>query len=177
MPFWNELYGTAMKLTRQPADAHDLVQDTFLRAYQAWSRFEHGSNCRAWLFRILTNGYLNRYRKQKRHTQFHIVRRDDTVRAVYGSAKGHVDDPETELLNEGLGDEVTHALATLAAEQRAVIEMADIRGVRYRDIAALLGVPLGTVMSRLHRARRHLERRLSRFAADHYGIRRAASAA
>lgn len=174
MPHWNELYGTAMRMTRQPADAHDLVQETMLRAYLAWSRFEHGSNCRAWLFRILTNSYINVYRKRKRHKQFAIVRREDTVRAVYGDAKGVAHDPATEIMQRELGDEVTEALAALGDDQRKVIEMADLGGVRYRDIAKKLGVPLGTVMSRLHRARKQLAKKLSAFAANDYGIRRAA---
>lgn len=174
LPYRPELLAVAVRMTRQRDDAHDLVQETFMRAYVAWPRFDHGSNCRAWLYRILTNSYINIYRKRVRHRRFATERRDDTVAALYGDSTDHVGDAADELIGEALGDEVTAALSTLAEEYRQVVELADLHGQRYRDIADALGVPIGTVMSRLFRARRQLEKQLSEFAATDYGIRRAA---
>lgn len=181
LPYRSELFGAAMRLARQPDDASDLVQDTLLRAFAAWPRFERdreghrsGDSCRAWLHRILLNCYINTYRKRVRHHRFHQQCPDDTMRALYGQATPHIDNACERAAESGLSDEVSRALDGLAGDQRAVVEMADLRGVRYRDIADVLGIPVGTVMSRLFRARRTLERRLSAFAAADYGIRRAA---
>ena len=168
-----ELMAAALRLTRNRADAEDLVQDTMARALSAWPRFEPGSNCRAWLFRILMNGFISGYRRRRRHNRFAHETGEDAVQALYGdgAARGH--DPR-ESLSDGLGDETLGALSELGEDYRAVVEMADLRGTRYRDIAAQLGVPIGTVMSRLFRARRQLEERLREYAASDYGIRRAA---
>ena len=174
LPYRRELLAVALQMTRVEADAHDLVQETLMRAYVAWPRFELGTNCRAWLYRILTNSFINIYRKRVRHRRFAVERRDDTVAAIYGDSADHVSDAADELIGEALGDEVTAALSTLADEYRQVVELADLHGQRYRDIADALGVPIGTVMSRLFRARRQLEKQLSTFAASDYGIRRAA---
>jgi RNA polymerase sigma-70 factor, ECF subfamily len=171
LPHRQELYAAALRLTRQPDDAKDLVQDTLLRAYLAWSRFEPGSNCRAWLLRILTNGFINTYRRRRRHTRFATECPDDAVAAVYGSAQRHAVDPARALVADTLGDEVSAALASLGDDYRQVVELADLRGVRYRDIAESLGIPIGTVMSRLFRARRQLEQKLEDYAAADYGIR------
>jgi RNA polymerase sigma-70 factor (ECF subfamily) len=174
LPHQRELYAVALRMTRVPADAHDLVQETMLRAFAAWSGFEAGSNCRAWLFRILTNSYINLYRKRHRHHRIARARPDDTLTAAHPEDGVHARSPEDTLLYGSFGDEVTAALATLGDDYRAVVEMADLQGICYREIAAALGVPIGTVMSRLFRARRQLEGELSAFAAADYGIRRAA---
>lgn len=174
LPFQRELYANALRLTRQPADAGDLVQETLMRAYVAWDRFEPGSNCRAWLLRILTNSFINNYRRRRRHRRFATERPEEAVAVFYGDEPQRSTDPETELLAEALGDEVSAALDTLGDDYRRVVELADLRGIRYRDIAAQLEIPIGTVMSRLFRARRQLEARLEEFAAADYGIRRAA---
>ena len=174
LPHQRELYGVALRMTRVPADAHDLVQETMLRAFAAWSGFEAGSNCRAWLFRILTNSYINLYRKRHRHHRIARARPDDTLTAAHPEDGVHARSPEDTLLAGSFGDEVTAALATLGDDYRAVVEMADLQGICYREIAAALGVPIGTVMSRLFRARRQLEGELSAFAAADYGIRRVA---
>ena len=174
LPHQQTLYATALRLTRQPNDAEDLVQDTMLRAFKAWARFEPGSNCRAWLLRILTNSFINNYRRRRRHQRFANECPEDAVVALYGESHERTSNPEKNLIGHTLSDEVTAALARLGDDYRQVVELADLRGVRYRDIADTLGVPIGTVMSRLFRARRQLERELCEFAASDYGIRRAA---
>lgn len=174
MPHRAALYASAMRLTRSPSDAEDLVQEAMMRAFAAWHRFEPGSNCRAWLFRILTNSFINNYRRRRRHNRFATERPDDAATALYGESHLRAANPEEEILEGTLGDEVTAALAGLGDDYRQVVELADLRGVRYRDIATRLGVPIGTVMSRLFRARRQLEAQLQAFAAADYGIRRAA---
>jgi len=174
MPHREELLAAALRYTRNLADAEDLVQDTLARALGAWSRFEPGSNCRAWLFRILTNGFISGYRRRRRHNRFTHETGDDAVTAFYGEGFERVGNPQEQLLTDGLGDEVEAALNELGEDYLKVVLLADLRGTRYRDIATQLGVPIGTVMSRLFRARRQLEERLRDYAADDYGIRRAA---
>jgi RNA polymerase sigma-70 factor (ECF subfamily) len=174
LPHRDVLLAAALRMTRQRNDAEDLVQETLLRAYMAWQSFAPGTNCRAWLLRILTNAFINGYRRRRRHNRFTNDCPDDAVAAFYGDAPEEAKDPEASLLRDELGDEVTAALDTLAPDYREVVELADLQGVRYREIADLLGVPIGTVMSRLFRARRLLEVQLSDFAATDYGIRKAA---
>lgn len=172
LPLRSELYGTAMRYTRSASDADDLVQETLIRAYGAWDRFEPGTNCRAWLFRILTNSFINGYRKRKRHRRFTQENHQDACAAIYGDVQSRASSPCTALVEESLGDEVSAALESLGDDYRQVVEMADLNGHRYRDIAGTLGVPIGTVMSRLYRARRQLESMLRDYAANDYGIRR-----
>ncbi len=175
LPLRSELFATAMRYTRNASDADDLVQETFIRAYGAWERFEPGTNCRAWLFRILTNSFINGYRKRKRHRRFTEENREDACTAVFGDVEKRGQSPRHALLEEALGDEMSAALGSLGKEYRQVVEMADLKGQRYRDIAGKLGVPIGTVMSRLFRARRQLEELLREYAAADYGIRRVAA--
>ena len=174
LPHRDTLLAAALRMTRQRNDAEDLVQETLLRAFVAWASFEPGTNCRAWLLRILTNAFINGYRRRRRHTRFANDCPEDAVAAFYGDAPVRARDPEAAMLEGALGDEVTRALATLAPDYRQVVELADLRGIRYRDIADQLGLPIGTVMSRLFRARRQLELQLTDYAAEDYGIRKAA---
>jgi RNA polymerase sigma-70 factor (ECF subfamily) len=174
MPHQGELYGVAMRLARSHHDALDLVQDTLMRAMCAWDRFEPGSNLRAWLLRILTNSFINGYRKRRRHTRFATECPGDALNALYGTDQDHTADPIDAAVGDLLGDEVKAALDGLGPEYREVVERADLRGEKYRDIADALHVPIGTVMSRLFRARRQLETELREFAAEDYGIKRAA---
>ncbi len=174
LPHQPEMYGVALRLTRSPDDAKDLVQETLLRAMCAWNRFEPGSNVRAWLLRILTNAFINGYRKRRRHARFANERPGDALSALYGEPRDQVPDPVEEKVANELGDEVSTALGTLAPDYREVVERADLKGERYRDIADALDVPIGTVMSRLFRARRQLEAQLEAYAAEDYGIKRAA---
>jgi len=174
LPHQSEMYGIAMRVCRDPDAAKDLVQETLLRAMCAWTSFEPGSNLRAWLFRILTNSFINGYRKRRRHQRFAIERPGDALAALYGRDQDCTDDLDAELCSDELCDEVRTALGRLGPEYRDVVERADLRGEKYKDIADALEVPIGTVMSRLFRARRVLEAELAEFAARDYGIRRAA---
>jgi RNA polymerase sigma-70 factor (ECF subfamily) len=173
MPYRRELLAAALRLTRSRPDAEDLLQDTLLRALAAWPSFIPGSNCRAWLHRILTNCFISGYRRRRRLERFTAETGDDAARAFYGAAVDRARDPRALIAADGLGDEVILALAELQPEYRVVVELADLRGQSYREIAGQLGVPIGTVMSRLFRARRQLEARLAPYAADR-GIARAA---
>ena len=168
------MFGVAMRICRDPDTAKDLVQETLLRAMVAWASFQPGSNLRAWLFRILTNSFINGYRKRRRHQRLATERPADTLSALYGRDQDHTDDLEEALCAGQLSDEVTAALGRLAADDREVVERADLRGEKYKDIADALALPIGTVMSRLFRARRVLEAELAGFAATDYGIKRAA---
>jgi RNA polymerase sigma-70 factor (ECF subfamily) len=174
IPHSAELYGVAMRICRDPDTAKDLVQETLLRAMVAWDSFEPGSNVRAWLFRILTNSFINGYRKRRRHQRFATERPGDAMTALYGRDQDRTDDVATELYGNQLADEVSGALGKLGPDYRDVVERADLKGQKYKDIADDLHVPIGTVMSRLFRARRQLETELTDYAADEWGIRKAA---
>ncbi len=175
LPHQPELFGVAMRICRDPDTAKDLVQETLLRAMVAWSSFEPGSNLRAWLFRILTNSFINGYRKRRRHQRFASERPGDALIALYGRDQDHTDDLEDTLYGDELGDEVQSALGKLGADYREVVERADLKGQKYKDIAADLEVPIGTVMSRLFRARRVLETELAGYASKDYGITKRAA--
>jgi len=174
LPHQQELFAVAMRIARDPDTAKDLVQETLMRAMVAWDSFEPGSNLRAWLFRILTNAFINGYRKRRRHQRFATERPGDALTALYGRDQDTSDDLEDTLYGNQLSDEVQAALGKLGPDYRDVVERADLRGEKYKDIADALHVPIGTVMSRLFRARRVLETELTQFAARDYGIRRAA---
>jgi RNA polymerase sigma-70 factor (ECF subfamily) len=174
IPHSAELYGVAMRICRDPDTAKDLVQETLLRAMVAWDSFEPGSNVRAWLFRILTNAFINGYRKRRRHQRFATERPGDALTALYGRDQDRTDDVQQQLYGNELGDEVTGALTKLGPDYRDVVERADLKGQKYKDIADDLHVPIGTVMSRLFRARRQLETELADYAEDEYGIKKAA---
>ncbi|MBA3456328.1 MAG: sigma-70 family RNA polymerase sigma factor [Deltaproteobacteria bacterium] len=174
LPHQAELYGVAMRIARDPDMAKDLVQETLLRAMTAWDSFQTGSNLRAWLFRILTNAFINGYRKRRRHQRFAAERPGDALIALYGRDQDRTDDLDEAMVEDELCDEVKGALDRLGPEYRDVVERADLNGEKYKDIADALHVPIGTVMSRLFRARRVLETELAGFAAKDYGIKRAA---
>ncbi len=176
MPHLDALYGAAMRLCRNPADAEDLVQDTFLRAYGAWGSFIEGSNCSAWLLRILTNSYINGYRRGRSHKKFAARPGDEPASAFYGHDRLRATtDPEGTMADGLLGDEVSAALGELSEDYRVVVVLADLEGMKYKEIAEALGCPVGTVMSRLFRARRQLEERLAPYAAQTYAIARRAA--
>jgi RNA polymerase sigma-70 factor, ECF subfamily len=177
LPHLRDLYAIAMRMTRNPDAAQDLVQETYLRAYGAWSRFAEDSNCRAWLIRILTNSYINHYRRARSHRSFTQRSEDEKLQALYGEAtRPAVRSAEATLCSFTFSDEVDRALGELDDDYRLVILLADVEEMRYKDIAAALGWPIGTVMSRLFRARRKLEEKLAPSARTDYGIGRAAAA-
>lgn len=157
------LYRTALRLSRNPHDAEDLVQETYLNAFRALDRFQEGTNLRAWLFRILNNAFISQYRRQKRRPSNSL----DDVTDYYlydhlaeGGVGPQAENPERDALIL-VGDEaVLQALEELPIEFRQVELLADIEGFSYREIAEILDIPIGTVMSRLHRARRRLQKLL-----------------
>ncbi len=159
-PTLDGLYATALRLTGSASDAEDLVQDTLLRAFRAWDRFEAGTNVRGWLHRVQYNLFVSGYRRRKRE-QRALDMTSDPRRAEAFVGGFDADAPREPFVTaDGLGDAVQAALDALPEEFRAVVVMADLGDLSYREIADALGCPIGTVMSRLHRARRALSQRL-----------------
>jgi RNA polymerase sigma-70 factor (ECF subfamily) len=177
MPLAGALYGAALRLTRNPADAADLVQETFLRAFRSWRQFQPGTNLKAWLFRIQTNLYISNYRSKKREPQ--IVSGEIGDFDLYQSLSES--GPRTEssaesIVLESLGDDdIKAALANLPEDFRIPVLLADIEGFSYKEIADILGIPIGTVMSRLHRGRKALQKTLWGVAAERGLVGREAS--
>ncbi|HEX6261660.1 MAG TPA: sigma-70 family RNA polymerase sigma factor [Actinomycetota bacterium] len=161
IPLLEDMYGAAMRLTRNPADAQDLLQETYLRAYRGFAGFEQGTNLKAWLYRILTNSYINLYRKRQREPQ---TVSDDEVEEWYLYSRLRESDlepsAEAEVIERLPDEDVQAALASLPDVYRMAVILADIEGFSYKEIASILDVPIGTVMSRLHRGRKALERAL-----------------
>lgn len=158
------LYRTALRMTRNPADAEDLVQEVYLRAFRSLHQFTEGTNLRAWLFRILTNTYINDYRRRQRRPTSASL---DDIEEFYlydhlvdSGVQPSVERPEDIVLGKLSVDSVIDAIEELPEEFRQVVLLADVEGFSYRDIAAIVDIPIGTVMSRLYRARRRLQRRL-----------------
>ena len=162
-PLLDPLYGAAMRMTRNPADAEDLLQETMLRAYRAFDRFEPGTNLKAWLFRILTNAYINTYRKRQREPQ--KVSADELGDFdLYQELKNHDSQigqsPESLVLDNLLDSDIVDALDELPEQFRLAVLLSDLEGFSYAEIAEIMDVPMGTVMSRLHRGRKALQKRL-----------------
>ena len=164
MPFMSGLYAAALRMTRNPSDAEDLVQETYLRAYRGFGGFKEGTNLKAWLYKILTNTFINIYRAKKRRPQtetlddvedFYLYRRIGGLEAV-DADKG----PENEVLDSIPEESIKAALEDLPEQFRLAVMLADVEGFSYKEIAEIMDVPIGTVMSRLHRGRKQLQRRL-----------------
>jgi RNA polymerase sigma-70 factor, ECF subfamily len=164
LPFLDSMYGAALRLTRNPADAEDLLQETFLRAYSAFQSFEPGTNLKAWLYRILMNTYISSYRKQKRSPQ--TVSSDDLEDfSLYRSiVEEGQKTPEAEVLSKIPDEEVKHALEELPEQFRVAVLLADVEGFSYQEIADITDTSIGTVMSRLHRGRKALQKALWEYA-------------
>lgn len=156
------LYGAAMRLTRSPADAEDLVQDAFVKAYRFSHRFEPGTNMKAWLFRILTNTFINKYRRKTRERQ--VLEGKDAEPVGDGvmsrAAMRTLTDPVAEAHRRIITSEIQAALDTLPEDYRLMIILADVEELSYKEISDVVGCPIGTVMSRLHRARKKMQKRL-----------------
>ena len=168
MPFMDSLYSAALRMTRNPADAEDLVQETYLRAYRGFGGFQEGTNLKAWLYRILTNTFINTYRAKKRRpdeTEMEEVEDLYLYRRLGGleaAAMGR--SAEDELMDWFTDAEVKEAIVSLPEAFRLAVLLADVEGFSYREIADILEIPIGTVMSRLHRGRKSLQRRLYDYA-------------
>jgi RNA polymerase sigma-70 factor (ECF subfamily) len=164
MPYMDALYSAALRMTRNPADAEDLVQETYLRAYRGFPGFQEGTNLKAWLYKILTNTFINIYRAKKRRPEqvdlddtedFYLYRKLGGLEAVESQRT-----PETEVLDLMPEAVVKDALEALPEQFRMAVLLADVEGFSYKEIAEITDVPIGTVMSRLHRGRKQLQRRL-----------------
>ena len=170
MGFAPQLYAAAMRMTRNPADAEDLVQETFLKAYRAYHTFATGTNLKAWLYRILTNTYINKYRKAARRPKevdlgeledLYLYRRVSTAGTREASKSA-----EEEVLSGFVDSDVKQAIEALPENFRLPVLLADVEGFSYKEISEIMDVPIGTVMSRLHRGRKALQKALWEFARE-----------
>jgi RNA polymerase sigma-70 factor (ECF subfamily) len=173
MPFVDPLYNTALRMTRSPEDAEDLVQETYFKAYKYYDKFTEGTNLKAWLFRILKNTFINNYRKRQLEP---LQNPFDDIEDAFEShispeGRSRILNPEDAALENVLDEDVQAALEALPEDYRMVVLLADLEDFSYQEIAEILEIPVGTVMSRLYRARRKLESEMLRYARDHGYIR------
>ncbi|HET9076970.1 MAG TPA: sigma-70 family RNA polymerase sigma factor [Acidimicrobiales bacterium] len=167
MEYMGSLYSAALRMTRNPSDAEDLVQETYLKAYRAFGSFREGTNLKAWLYRILTNTFINSYRARRRRPEqtelddvedLYLYRRLGGLEAVSAGRSA-----EEEVLEHFTEGDIKDAVEALPEQFRMAVLLADVEGFSYKEIAEILDVPIGTVMSRLHRGRRALQKTLHEF--------------
>jgi RNA polymerase sigma-70 factor (ECF subfamily) len=174
MPHMGSLYGVALRMTKNEGEAEDLVQEAVLRAYRFFDSFEAGTNCKAWLFRILTNAFNNRYREREREQE--ILGEVETSEANIGQFVGGAPrDAETALLGRMLSRDVERALAAVPGEFRLAVILADLEDFSYKEIAEIMECPAGTVMSRLYRGRKILQKLLYDYAVEQGIVRTTAT--
>ena len=168
LPYRDQLYKSALRMTRSVEDAEDLIQETYLKAYKYYERFAEGTNFKAWLFKIMKNTFINSYRKRKLQppkVDFDEVH-EGLEETLMDKAQASLVDPESWLMSVEMDAEVREALLGLPHDYKMVVLLADLEGFAYKEIAEILAVPVGTVMSRLHRGRKALQRALWRIAEE-----------
>ncbi len=167
LQYMNQLYAAAMRYTKNPEDAQDLVQDTYAKAYTSFHQFEPGTNLKAWLYRVLTTTFINTYRKDQRRPQTSDSELEDWQIAEASSHTSDQGKSTEDVVLENLPDsDIKNALAEIPEEFRMAVFLADVEGFSYKEIAEIVGVPAGTVMSRLHRGRKQLREKLTDYARE-----------